>query len=46
VPALIASLKATHAIEESPVQTKLLAPPTTDNRSVVRVGTRDEQNFR
>jgi hypothetical protein len=39
-------LRATHAFEESPVQTKLLAPPTTDNRGVVRVGSRDEQNLR
>ena len=29
LPALIANLKATHAFEESPVQYKLLAPPTT-----------------
>ena len=29
LPALIADLKATHAFEESPVQYKLLAPPTT-----------------
>jgi hypothetical protein len=29
LPALIASLKATNAFEESPVQYKLLAPPTT-----------------
>jgi hypothetical protein len=38
LPALIASLKATNAFEESPVQYKLLAPPTTANRASIRVG--------
>ena len=38
LPALIASLKATHAFEESPVQYKLLAPPTAANHDGSRVG--------
>ena len=38
LPALIGSLKATNAFEESPVQYKLLGPPSAANRDDGRVG--------
>ncbi len=38
LPALIASLKATNAFEESPVEYKLLAPPTAADRAAIQVG--------